>query len=270
MHYVLNSLRNRLLETIYSKVYKSTLKKITQLRVFETDILIFSNEDVGWRLLCGCFEREEIEHLIANLQPNDVILDVGANVGIISLILGKNGQNVHVHAFEPLLLNRTLISASLLLNKLENIVVNSCCVGASTGLTTFSEGVDSAYSSINDTKLTKATQKHEVPIITLDDYIASQKIHQTSILKIDVEGAESLVLIGAEKLLSDPALKPRLIMIELVDSHLSYYNSSIGDIVKLLESHNYSGYGFYHGKKRPFSKDLYGKITNVFFALPHV
>jgi FkbM family methyltransferase len=45
----------------------------------------------------------------------------------------------------------------------------------------------------------------EVPVITLDEYIAQNHVERLDFMKVDVEGAEGLVLAGAKELLRDPA-----------------------------------------------------------------
>jgi hypothetical protein len=63
--------------------------------------------------------------------------------------------------------------------------------------------------------------------LTLDRFITDLGIGRVPVTKIDVDDSEGLVLYCAEGMLSNPNLKPKLIIVELVDDYLSAFKTSI-------------------------------------------
>lgn len=212
---------------IFNMVSKSPV--VVQTQYGRTTILVLKNEVVGQLILAGDYEDQDIRHIMAKIKPNDVFLDVGANVGLFSLMLASEFPTISVHAFEPIPINVALVNLSKLLNGMENIHLNQTCVGDRDGEIEFSVSSDSAFSSIIDTGRVSESMRIKSKIIKLDSYILKQQITHVDIIKIDVEGAEKLVLLGAEKLLSD--MKPRLIMMELYDPNFVQFNTSVGKSV---------------------------------------
>lgn len=62
------------------------------------------------------------------------------------------------------------------------------------------------------------------------------------ILKIDVEGAEEMVINGANNLLKDINRRPRIVLIELFDKNLVFFNTTVKKIVIKMAGFNYKPY----------------------------
>jgi FkbM family methyltransferase len=236
----------------------------------DCQILVRANEDVGVMILAGNFEKTDLTYILSQLKDGDVFFDVGANVGLFSLAVAKGNKAINVHAFEPIPLNATLFEASLYLNGIDSVKINRTCVGNRQGEVEFSLAVDSAYSSIYDTGRKSESRKINVPITTLDDYFESNGLKRVDIIKIDVEGAERLVLDGATKIFNNPILKPRLVLMELFDLNFTLFNTSINDIVKLMREYGYDGFVFEKCNKTNFEERHYNKIYNAFFECNNV
>lgn len=127
-----------------------------------------------------------------NIPDNSVYLDIGANVGLHSILYSKTAKEVH--AFEPLRKNLEYFQKMVSINKIKNIKILPCAVLDFEGLAKFEEGDSSATGKIS------RNGKIEVNVITLDKYIKRSKI-SPDIMKIDVEGAEVSVLKGARNLI---------------------------------------------------------------------
>jgi len=84
--------------------------------------------------------------------------------------------------------------------------------------------------------LEKYTDFHDVPVITLDEFVFEQKMEQIDVLKIDTEGNDALVLIGAAKTLLK--LKPKYIQFE---NHGvgNWKTANLKDSIDLLDSLSY-------------------------------
>lgn len=160
--------------------------------------------------------------------PDDVLFDVGANVGMYTIYAAKM-TGCKVHAFEPEALNYAELNKNIYLNGLYDLV-RSYCVGISdeVGLSTLYLSRFAPSYSHHDardnrfegpaTKLApsaEARPKQGCMTLTLDGILVTEG-HQDAIpapthLKIDVDGFEDRVVRGAEGLLQNGGLKTVLI-----------------------------------------------------------
>ena len=252
--------------TYFDIKFAKTVLKIEQTTFEDVEILVRANEDVGKEILLQRFEIEELRYLNEILPNDSVILDIGANIGLFSLVLASKSKNIKVHAFEPIQLNADLISVSKQINHLHNITINQTCVGANDGFVEFSVSTDSAYSSMINSGRKQEAEKINCPICRLDNYVQGANIQKIDFIKIDVEGAEKLVLTGAHALLTHPVLRPYLLMFELYDLNLKQYATSVNDIVQLMNEYGYSAYYLSNNELFQFDPVLHAnKIYNVFF-----
>lgn len=241
------------------------------IRHFHTEgfeILAFANEDVGRNIwLTGKFEPEETAYFASQIKPEDTCFDVGGNVGFMSMLFAKHAHRGHVHAFEPIALNASLIATNARLNNFDNITINNVAVSDKEGTVQFSVSVDSAYSSMIATGRKENLKQVEIPALTLDDYAIERAIKRVDILKVDVEGAEALVVAGAQKILSDKGKKPRLVLLELYDVNLKPFGSSVLELVERMKSLGYAGSSLSDGKLVPFTPRMANTMPNIFFTL---
>jgi FkbM family methyltransferase len=164
----------------------------------------------------GTYEPNLQSALTDWIKPGWIIYDVGANIGYISLLISKMiGKEGKVIAFEALPANVERLKANLSMNqetsnvlivpaavtnvqsKVRFLISNSCAAGKVDG----SAGHHGIYQNEVD-----------VPGITLDHFIYDQGNPIPHMIKMDIEGGESLALGGMTHLLS--TIKP-LMMIEL-------------------------------------------------------
>jgi len=201
--------------------------------------LVLANEDVGWRLIVhGHYEPLEWRCLQEFISPTDVCVDVGANIGLYTILLARKAHLGRVIAFEPLPLYRAMLDLNACLNGTGNIEIQASVVADSTGQQEFSVSVDGAYSSIRPTARKPEARRIMVPSVTLDDAFAVTR-QRIDIMKVDVEGAELLVLRGARTLLSDPELRPRALLLELEASNEAAYSYQPDDVVAFMAQLNY-------------------------------
>lgn len=151
------------------------------------------------------------------LRPGDVVLDIGANWGIMSLqfatLVGANGK---VHAFEPQseLANSLVRSAAL--NDFHQLVVHP--FGLSTEARTAELVMLPSFSGIASLhglpRWASAAQAITLPVTlkNASDYLEGLGIAQLRMVKMDVEGHEPEVLKGAERFLD--RVRPDVILFE--------------------------------------------------------
>lgn len=246
--------------------YPKSMTKIIHTKFDNVDMLIRANEDVGKRILVNQFEIEELNYIKSQLSNDGVFIDIGANIGIFSLVMAAKSSGIQVHAFDPIKLNTNLLSTSIEMNGLTNIIVNQTCIGDYDGTVEFSLSSDSAYSSILDSGRKLEVKKLQVPIVRLDSYVSNMKITRIDFIKIDVEGAEKLVIEGASNVLCTPSLRPKLMMIELCDINLKAFKTSVKEVVDLMINYKYQPFVVKNNKLVTFDfKAHANKFDNIFF-----
>jgi len=143
------------------------------------------------------------------LDPGMTVIDVGANIGVISTICGLRVRPTGaVHSFEPLSSTFGFLEKNISTNGLEEIVTaNRLAVSNKSGdlvkLDYSDRHSDLTRLSISDSNKRDSfiSGYEQVSTVTLDDYVASHNIQTVDFLKIDVEGAELLVLDGAHEVI---------------------------------------------------------------------
>jgi len=146
-------------------------------------------------------------------KPDMVAYDVGANIGIFSLLLAQIvGQNGHVYAFEPEDNNLKCLRKAKIFNRLDNLSIESVCVADKSGVQYFDHRGGAFSGRLVDGK--EAVSSHQVTKMTtvsLDDFI-SDNHRPPGLIKIDVEGHENGVIEGMQRCLE--RIKP-IILCEL-------------------------------------------------------
>jgi FkbM family methyltransferase len=150
------------------------------------------------------YEPRVVQYLLHTIKDGWIIFDIGAFIGFYSVLLGKLcGPHGRVIAFEPIesLHNQILLSAKA--NKLANIHVEPIAIGASSGMKElWVNEMNSYFGTSSSLVRSKGKQKYiVVRTLSIDEYIYVNQIPRIDFIKIDVEGAELDVLIGAKKTL---------------------------------------------------------------------
>jgi len=172
------------------------------------------------------------------IQPsgNEIILDIGANVGYYTLqlsrILENKGKIIAIEA-EPDSCN--ILKKNCQLNNLKNVVIHNCAITSKTGkVTRFKSETHSGKNSLFLSDVSDNKKTINIPAFSLDDLIG-QKFSSIDWIKIDVEGSELEVLRGGPKTLE----VTQNILIELHEDILKQNNQSSQMILDLLENHGF-------------------------------
>ena len=241
---------------------------IRHVHLKDFEMLVLANEDVG-RLIAifRDFEPEESKFFQGILKPDDICFDVGGNVGYFSMLMAERARQGSVHVFEPIPLNAAMVRTNAELNDFPHIIVNNVAVGDEAGTANFSISVDSAYSSMKATGRKAEEKSIKVPIWTLDEYIENNAIPRVDIMKVDVEGAEDMVVKGASRLLSDASRRPRIILLELFDLNLQPFGVTVSEIVGRMVDFGYAANVINsHGALSPYKPDMANTFPNIIFT----
>ncbi|HME11719.1 MAG TPA: FkbM family methyltransferase [Candidatus Acidoferrum sp.] len=156
----------------------------------------------------GDFEPAELALIARLLAPNSVFLDIGANVGVFSLLASKVCPSASIFAFEPAKETFDLLSRNIQLNRASNVTPLQLALGNFSGQATLHLNVPGKDGLNSLGKLshpdTEAAGDETVPITTLDDYLRSASLAHIDLVKMDAEGAELMIFEGASSLLQRP------------------------------------------------------------------
>jgi FkbM family methyltransferase len=160
----------------------------------------------------GLEDFEEMGFLLHLLRKDDCFVDVGANVGSYSLLASGICHATSI-SFEPVPETFINLEQNILLNDLsKRITPIQKGVGSKTGIKNFSV----EYGTMNHVVFETSNESVEVEVCTLDESL--ERCPQ--LMKIDVEGFESEVLLGANKIIENHQLKA--VIIELNGSGQKY------------------------------------------------
>ena len=152
-------------------------------------------------LYCRLPEWEDMRFVLDFLRAGDAFVDVGSNVGAYT-VLAASVEGVKVAAFEPSSLNRARIEENVRLNRLDGRVsVHAEAVSDRNGTAAFTTELDTVNHLLDPADATSSATEL-VQTVTLDEALPPDTFRRVSLVKIDVEGAELLVLAGAEALIA--------------------------------------------------------------------
>ncbi len=151
----------------------------------------------------GSYEYEKRIVFEKTVRDGSIVFDIGAHVGfytlLASVLVGPSGK---VFAFEPVPRNLLYLREHLRLNRITNVKVVETAVSDSTGTMFFDEGPSSLVGRIS------LEGRLKVRTVSLDELVSQGEVPIPHYIKIDVEGAEILVLSGAKSIFTTahPAL----------------------------------------------------------------
>jgi FkbM family methyltransferase len=156
--------------------------------------------------LTGLYEAPVQTAVAAELRAGDVVLDVGANIGFLTVLAARMvGPAGRVVAFEPVPGNAQLVRRNAALNRQAQVQVVQAAVSDQEGTATLvlARYVGGAALEGAD-RPPDACGELSVPVVTLDGWLAANAGRlpgPVRLVKVDVEGAEAAVLRGADALL---------------------------------------------------------------------
>lgn len=147
----------------------------------------------------GYPDWDEMSFVRDYLRPGDGFVDVGANIGVYTLLAASRvGPQGRVASFEPGPSTLVRLRENIALNGLRNVEVHPYAVSDRSGTVSFDAGASTTARLVSDGAAAPGVT--EVKSVRLDDALPAGP---WSLGKMDIEGAEPLALQGAERLLAE-------------------------------------------------------------------
>jgi FkbM family methyltransferase len=186
-------------------------------RYFGADFLVRSANVGGLEISAKIGEYRELQNFTtscAALKP-DVFIDIGANLGLYTCIVMKNGLAPRAILFEPDRRNRVHLRANLLINDLldADITINEVALGAAPGKFRLVPGPERDIGLSQIMESAPAGEGYEVEIVRFDDLISLSG--KTLAVKIDIERYERKALAGMARTLAE---NRGLVQIEVLEA----------------------------------------------------
>lgn len=148
------------------------------------------------------YYEPELAYLEKILLPGNAFIDVGANFGVYTLVASKLvGETGKVLAFEPTAESSVVLRQNVELNRFTNVRTFQVALTHTRGKAWLYHGSDPVGNSLGKDPLC-GDEGEQVQTETLDNILAESHIGHVDAIKIDVEGAEELVLRGAIRCLT--------------------------------------------------------------------
>ncbi len=259
---------NRLRTRIEKYLRHSSLNGI----LFKDKPVILTDK-YGMRFVLYPWAHEPLEKLISRrylvgeyeaiskiLKPRQIVIDVGANIGTHSVYMSKCvGAEGKIYSFEPIPDTAWQLKENLALNKIENVEVIVAALKDVSGIESMSVFPSnfSAWNSFGtlETTESKPVAQIEVKTLKLDDFVNQKNINRIDFLKIDAEGSEKNVFMGAKKLFENGLID--VLSFEISQIPLKGMGATSEELFNFLNQYGYKSY-LYDARAHKFN----GPVTD--------
>ncbi len=219
-------------------------KNYTKKIISNKTIIFFTPNDlIKWRVDTIFIKEPETIKWIDNFEKKSIFWDIGSNIGLYSIYAAVKKKEIKIFSFEPSTSNLRTLSRNISINNLQkkiNImpfalsnIKNKLLLLRESGfieggaLNAF--GVNYNYSG----KKFFFDNSYNTFGTSLDNLVKQKILDIPNYIKIDVDGIEELILIGAKNVLSDKRIKS--VLIEINDK----FETQKKKILKLMKKNNF-------------------------------
>jgi FkbM family methyltransferase len=215
----------------------------------------------------GYYEIRETRLLRRLLRPGDTFVDVGANIGWYTLLAANQiGPTGKVIAFEPSRAVYGHLTHNVRLSGYSHVIAERLALADRPGRVQLrvAAGRGPGTGSILEAEAASGDVTEEVETIRFDDYCRATHLESARLVKIDVEGAELMVLRGMREALERRSIQ--YFIIEVADSRLRSVGDSSQQLLELLQGYGYrlSHIGMLH--RAPVHADTPITFANILAA----
>jgi FkbM family methyltransferase len=182
------------------------------------------------------YETDSVHLIDILLEDAKTYFDIGANTGLYSCYAAKHYPNLSIFSFEPHPAIRSKLEELILVNDIKNVSIFKEALSDKVGILPFYIPKMNSLPQSSSLKEGFRTDVDviNVPVTTVDNFIAEHQLKSLDVIKIDTEGADDLVISGCEKTLAN--FRP-LIVCEIL-----YQGLTEQKIESLIEKNNYTAY----------------------------
>lgn len=194
-------MRWRVTGYVYDKVFSYGMPDLTKPLAFRNVNLYLDPKDRSYAptMVGGYYEKHELDIFDDVSKLSATFLDVGANIGMYSIIAAKNNKKIAAFAFEPVQENQELLRKNIRLNDVAGrvkLVKYAASDKSGSAVIHLSETMSGTHSLSVD----HGGESRKIKTITVDDFCKKYAL-KPSLIKIDVEGHEVNTLKGMKEVL---------------------------------------------------------------------
>jgi FkbM family methyltransferase len=226
-------------KTDIKKIEITSLGVVMTSKKFEVSIILPKYDHRSAPLECinfNNYEEKELDIIMQILPKSGNFFDIGANIGWHSLIIAKNFKKIKVYSFEPIRKTYNFLIQNIKRNSIKNINPFNFGFYSENKLIsfyTYKEGTGN--SSIKNLSQRSTVKMQSCHVKIFDNFINHKKI-KVDFIKCDVEGAELLVFLGAQKVLLKD--KP-IVFCEMLRKWSKKYKYHPNEIILLFKKYGY-------------------------------
>lgn len=207
----------------------------------------------------GEWSESEVELIKGLVTKNEVIIEIGSNIGTHTVPLAKHLSNGgKIYAFEPQSQNRKLLEQNIKDNDIENVQISKIAISSKEGKAYMNTFANDKLSNYGDARIFRDEFDNSecVQVKTLDEFFYNNFDGENSVrlIKFDVQGQELNVIIGSEKLINE--YKPILYL----------ENDNIETSKKLIDKIKSLGYIMFWHLPALFNPNNYLKNSENIFS----
>jgi FkbM family methyltransferase len=150
---------------------------------------------IAWELQDDCYGLNRI-----NFEAGDIVIDIGAHIGLFASYVGLRYPDIVIHSFEPFQDNFNLLLKNLALNHVENVRAHNLALSADGRFLEMATNPKNSGGATCHARTLTHRRTDMIPSTTLDHVFDALKPARCKLLKIDCEGSEYEVLLSTRSL----------------------------------------------------------------------
>lgn len=215
------------------------------------------------RMIYDGFEQEETAYMQTVLKPGDTMLDIGANVGLFTMLAAQQvGATGRVLSFEPSPTTFLRLEENVAINDFNHVQCFNIGLSDKSGTLDFytSQSGHDAWDSFAVDARGRLGNSVSVPVQALDEIVQTHTITRIDFIKIDVEGWEKFVIMGGTECLTTQS---PIVMVEFTDENTFNAGYRTLDIYEAMESLGYRWFMIEDGALVPDAPQMYYPYKNL-------
>jgi len=204
-------------------------------------MLLTPSEHIQQQLFWYGYYEKTLGDLVKKiLQPGDVFLDIGANIGYFSLLAANKEPTSKIISFEPVENLFQKLEKNISINNIRNITGLQVAIGEiNEEKELFISAPDNLGMSSFQQPENYSGRKEKIRVINIDHWFKTARLSRVDLIKLDIEGSELAALKGMREVLQN--FKP-MVIVEINPETLGLFNLTPADIFDYLNKLDFIAY----------------------------